>query len=162
MIIKNKKAFFFWAAATFVCMAVIFWFSAQNAEQSGELSGSLTHRILSALQNWFGLSDAAFDTLEVLVRKTAHLSIFFVFGFCAANTVWQITQNKRRVFFISLVWCSFYAATDEWHQYFVPGRACMWQDWLIDTVGVLLGVGAAFLVIWLIAKIKRNRTKKTC
>ena len=39
---------------------------------------------------------------------------------------------------------------------FVPGRAGMWQDWLIDTVGVSLGVGAVLLVVWRRANRKRK------
>ena len=162
----NKKAFFFffWAAASLACMAAIFWFSSQNAEQSSELSGSVTHEIFEAVREWIGapvpqspdMPEAdiidIMETLEVLVRKSAHLAIFFVLGFCSANAVWQVAKSKRLVFLVSSGWCSFYAATDEFHQYFVPGRACMWQDWLVDVAGVLLGVGAAFFVFWLTGK----------
>ena len=31
-------------------------------------------------------------------------------------------------------------ATDEIHQYLVPGRACMFTDVCIDSVGALLGI----------------------
>ena len=137
--IKNNKKFYLWAAASLLCMTAIFYFSSHNAEESGELSSSLTYKLFK---------DGAFmETLEVLVRKTAHVIIFAALSFCTANTVRQVTQNKRYIFIISVTWCSFYAATDEWHQYFVPGRACMWQDWVIDTLGVLLGIGAAFFIM---------------
>jgi UDP-2,3-diacylglucosamine pyrophosphatase LpxH len=35
---------------------------------------------------------------------------------------------------------SFYGATDEWHQLFVPGRACEFGDWVADSVGGGLGL----------------------
>ena len=33
-----------------------------------------------------------------------------------------------------------YAATDEWHQYFVPGRYCDLWDWVADAMGAALVV----------------------
>ena len=145
---KIKKGFYFWAFASLACMIAIFYFSAQNAEESGELSSSLTNKI-------FG-DNAFIETLEVMIRKCAHIIIYAVLSFCAANTIGQITKKKRYIFYISLGWSSFYAATDEFHQYFVPGRACMWQDWLIDTLGALIGICAAFLVMRLIESIKSS------
>ena len=40
-----------------------------------------------------------------------------------------------------------YAATDEIHQYFVPGWACMFTDVCIDSVGALLGVLFATVIL---------------
>lgn len=37
---------------------------------------------------------------------------------------------------ISLGW----AALDEWYQSFVPGRACSFQDFFVDMLGVSLGL----------------------
>jgi len=151
-------------------MAAIFWFSAQNSEQSGELSGSLTREVVEVVLEWIGAPvtepdtpggiSAILETLEVLVRKSAHFAIFSVLGFCTAFAVRQVADGKRRVFLVSSGWCAFYAATDEFHQYFVPGRACMWQDWLIDVAGVLLGVGAAFVLFWLMDKMREKRRDK--
>ncbi len=38
-----------------------------------------------------------------------------------------------------------YATSDEIHQYFVPGRACMIEDVFIDTLGVMLGISLILL-----------------
>ncbi|HNC23707.1 MAG TPA: VanZ family protein [Opitutaceae bacterium] len=35
---------------------------------------------------------------------------------------------------------SAYGATDEWHQYFVPGRSCDVWDWVADTAGAMVAV----------------------
>jgi VanZ family protein len=131
--LKIKRAFYLWAAASLLCMIIIFWFSSQTAEESSELSGAVTAEVFSVTQNRLDISESFMETLEILVRKTAHLVIFAVLGFCIANAVRHVTSNARYIFLISLITGSLYAATDEWHQYFIPGRACMWQDWLIDT-----------------------------
>ena len=40
---------------------------------------------------------------------------------------------------------SAYAATDEWHQSFVPGRSADLHDWYADAIGSLLGAGACWV-----------------
>jgi VanZ family protein len=168
-IIKIKKHFYIWAAASLICMILIFWLSSRTADQSGEMSSSLTHGLFGFMQDrggdaggdpgssGAGVSDIM-ETLEVIVRKSAHFIIYFALGFFVANTIRQVTDNKKYIFWISLCWSSFYGATDEFHQYFVPGRSAMWQDWAIDTLGALCGVGAAFFAVWLLRKIKNTKT----
>jgi hypothetical protein len=158
-IVKIKKLFYFWAAASLACMAAIFWFSSQTGENSGEMSSALTNILFGFAQDWDTGGDTAniMDTLGALVRKSAHFVIYFVLGFCTANTMRQLTDNKKYIFWIASGWSSFYAATDELHQYFVPGRSCMWQDWALDTAGVLCGIGAAFFAVWIVEKITNRR-----
>lgn len=36
------------------------------------------------------------------------------------------------------LYATVYGATDEWHQYFVPGRQCDLWDWVADTLGAAL------------------------
>ena len=147
----TKKAFYAWAAATLCCMLVIFLFSSHEAGKSGEMSESLTLGLVGTFWRIFAqagqeIPEQLLAILELILRKTAHLFLFYVLALCVTNTIRQITENKKRIFWISLCWCSLYAAIDEVHQYFVPGRSAMWQDWLIDTIGVLLGIGTVFYV----------------
>ncbi|MBX3120200.1 MAG: VanZ family protein [Fimbriimonadaceae bacterium] len=55
---------------------------------------------------------------------------------------WTFERRWR----LSLLLTIFYAATDEYHQTFVPGRGGLVSDVLIDTGGA---VAAAFFVLWL-------------
>jgi len=148
---KKKKALFLWAAASFVCMLLIFLASSQTADESSELSGGLTRLIFGTMWRWFApdgqdMPVPLFVALETVLRKAAHVLAFFALGVCAANTVRQVVVRRGRVFVVSLLWCAAYGALDELHQHFVPGRAMMWQDWVIDTVGALVGVGVVLLV----------------
>jgi VanZ family protein len=137
--IKVTVPFCLWVAATLIVMAAIFWFSSQTADESGELSGAVTAEI----ENFAEISG---ELLEIAVRKAAHLFIYSVLGFCVAGTMRQITRNRRYIFLISLAFCFIYAVSDEIHQYFVPGRACMWQDVVLDTVGAIIGITAALVI----------------
>lgn len=53
-----------------------------------------------------------------------------------------------------------YAATDEVHQLFVPGRSGQLQDVLIDTAGGALGLGLLALVLYLKNRWKMKETEK--
>ncbi|MBM4356411.1 MAG: VanZ family protein, partial [Deltaproteobacteria bacterium] len=81
--------------------------------------------------------------------KVVHVLMFFPLAFLAIR--WRLTQaveRGRRVSPLELVLvatCLFvFAACDELHQEFVPGRSCDLLDWLADVAGILLGMSAAF------------------
>lgn len=47
---------------------------------------------------------------------------------------------SARVVFMSVLFCLVYAASDEFHQFFVPGRTADFFDWIYDSLGILTGV----------------------
>jgi len=96
---------------------------------------------------------------EHIVRDDAALERFNVFwgvSWFAIVKGWHVTEFAvlmllavRAVDMLKGVWrqssvavaalaCLAYAAADEWHQTFVPGRGGMVSDVLIDSLGVLL------------------------
>ena len=60
------------------------------------------------------------------------------------------TMRLHRAMLLAILLASAYGATDELHQYFVPGRSCDVLDWLADTVGALVGglLAVPFLRRW--------------
>jgi len=48
--------------------------------------------------------------------------------------------------FLSVLSGAVYAATDEFHQYFVPQRQADPFDWLVDVSGIIVGVAA--MLVW--------------
>ena len=74
-----------------------------------------------------------------------HFSAFFFFGFFLIISI--IKGNKKNIFlliFLSALFAIIYAISDEFHQLFVPGRACSLSDILVDSAGIL---SASFLYI---------------
>jgi VanZ family protein len=59
---------------------------------------------------------------------------------------------------LALVLASTYAATDEFHQLFVPGRHGAVRDWMIDTLGAL----TATVVLLVYVEIRDRPTDKRC
>ncbi len=46
---------------------------------------------------------------------------------------------------LSIVFCSLYGMSDEWHQSFVVGRDSDWLDWLADTLGATAAVSGLWI-----------------
>lgn len=76
--------------------------------------------------------------------KLGHAIAYAVLG---ALLAWPLGRLvPRRAFLLAAVLASAYGASDELHQAFVPGREASARDWLADSVGGVLGAGAA---LWL-------------
>jgi VanZ family protein len=88
----------------------------------------------------------------------AHFSEYLIFG--VLLTV-ALSSEKRPLWIsalIALVIASLYAASDEFHQLFVPGRDSDPMDWLTDTIGAAVGAIIALLVISN-KRVKRSRQR---
>lgn len=137
-------------------MCMIFAFSAQESEESSEVSGTFSQQIVSAAGKFFHLNlndedlHRIAETIEKPVRKAAHMTEYAVLS--VLIYIW-IGKWKHAIAFATL-----YAASDELHQRFVPGRAGRLGDVMIDSAGAVLGVlifiGVKKCIIFL-----RNRHK---
>lgn len=58
---------------------------------------------------------------------------------------------------ISMIIGVIYAATDEIHQAFVPGRGPLVTDVILDSIGVLTGICIVLLVYKIICKMCRHK-----
>jgi VanZ family protein len=88
--------------------------------------------------------------------KVAHFSVYALL----ATLVVRLGRGPRSIGWALLI-TSLYGVSDEWHQYFVPGRSCDAADWLADTLGGALGIalyrGWPWYRSWLEASIWPNR-----
>jgi VanZ family protein len=50
-----------------------------------------------------------------------------------------------------------YGASDEFHQWFVPGRTADVADWIADVIGASIGVAVVLLVALLVMRAVRRR-----
>lgn len=82
-----------------------------------------------------------------LVRKTAHAFEYFVLSLLILNLIYQIKQKVFwKSFLLSILVCFIYACTDEFHQYFIDGRAAMFKDVLIDSLGASIAMLIALML----------------
>ncbi len=75
--------------------------------------------------------------------KWIHFVEYAVLGFLLMRnlTTEKVRKLKENAILVTFFFGTFYGATDEIHQYFVPGRYCDFMDFVADTFGVLLGIG---------------------
>lgn len=137
--------------------AVIFWFSAQTGAESGEISDRLAFDLLRLdTHNPWTLSEvqyALFQLVTFLLRKAAHMAVYFVLTAFLLLALGRLFSSTRRQAAWAIGLCATLAALDELHQYFVPGRSCQLRDVVIDTLG-----GLCFLLLWAAVRaVKRRR-----
>lgn len=146
-------------------MALIYWFSAQTADTSSGLSGGICTKLVRFADRILGLGvdregiRQLAEMIETPLRKCSHFLEYLLLGM-AVETHFSIAENIffasgeqgeedktggadsgriRRIIFFAVLFSMLYACTDEFHQIFVPGRACRAADVLIDTAGALTG-----------------------
>ncbi|MBI3260306.1 MAG: VanZ family protein [Ignavibacteriae bacterium] len=80
--------------------------------------------------------------------KVIHTCAFFVYGMFLqlflARTL-RLRFGAKYILLFFLIGCLF-GASDEIHQYFVPGRSSEVMDWMADTSGLLLSLVVVFLI----------------
>lgn len=140
---KKRKIIF--AVLALLWMGIIFSFSARNGEQSSSDSNKvgtvLGKLLIPQFTEWTDKMQVEFAVkIDHIVRKTAHVTEYAVLGFLLAQAFME--DKAKLLFRIIMPWCigALYAATDEIHQLFIPGRSGQISDVLLDSVGVLIGV----------------------
>ena len=143
-------------------MITIFSFSAQEASTSDRTSGGIVSRVIALLYPHFGEipeeeQKQIVHIFSFLVRKCAHLSEYLLLGAALAVHVKAISacRSLRHPKLLSWLVGTLYAASDELHQRFVPGRSGEAADVLLDSFGVLLGV----LLVGLIHALWKKRRR---
>lgn len=126
----------FWLVFILSIDALIFYFSSQPGAKSASQSGFVL--------NYFQIVDSL--TTQKIIRKLAHFSIYACMGLCWTNFLRTLNLSLRHCFWISILMCFLFAAGDEWHQTFVPGRSGELFDVCLDTFGAIL---ATSCTLWL-------------
>ena len=83
------------------------------------------------------------NRLSYPIRKCGHITEYAILGFLVYVMFYAYGFEGRRRFLLAVLLAVFYAASDEFHQVFVPGRSGRFTDVLIDSIGILIGNGIA-------------------
>ncbi|HJU89650.1 MAG TPA: VanZ family protein [Gemmatimonadaceae bacterium] len=77
--------------------------------------------------------------------KLFHGALYLVLGWLAARATAVAPGSSRGPLQVGvlLIAVALFAAGDEWHQRWIPGRSPELRDWAADLFGALLGVAAA-------------------
>ncbi len=142
-------------------MISIFIFSSHTGTQSSGLSIKVTRFISRIIFRNFGsmsLSEQQFIVTEFhfFVRKLAHFTIYAALGALMYSFMETTDIKLKKKLPAAWALCICYAAADEFHQSFTPGRSMQLRDVIIDSAGALCGIFAAIIIFALIAYIKNE------
>ena len=139
-------------------LTVLIWMAVIFAASSDAQSFEHSSRILAPLLRWLfpQISEETVHLVVFLARKCAHLAEYAVL----ALLVWRaLNQSKNNLTQWSwpkvggtLLIVFLYAASDEFHQIFVPTRTPAIHDVVIDTIGG----AAALLALWLVGRWRKR------
>ena len=135
-------------------MGLIFSFSNQTGTSSSSLSTKVLTRIAITIDK--DMTDEEIDEFvdkySFIIRKVAHLTIYFILGILAYINLREYMKVTPALVIYSIIFCLVYASTDEIHQLLVNGRSGNIYDVILDTCGSTLAI--------LISYYSRRRLKK--
>ena len=160
---KRNKAGIIWLFLMLIWLMVIFSFSAKKADESTVMSHSvgklIGNIVIPEYRSWPKDKQEQFaEKIDCPVRKCAHASEYAVLGVLMLGTAYSFSEERGKKNRL-LCWCAgtAYAATDEFHQLFVPGRSCQFRDVCIDSAGILTGIVLFSMIKHQIAKYNEKK-----
>lgn len=164
---KRYKQYIIQLVPLFIWCLIIFMMSHQVADTSSEMSltvGLFIGRLIVPDFDALSLSARVLyaEGIEFYVRKMAHMTEYAILSFLVSRAIcnlklWsgQCKCKCKCKWYISAFVCSvLYAMSDEIHQLFIAGRTGKVTDVLIDSIGIIIGIGMYCLIIKL-----RNRMR---
>lgn len=150
------------AVLVVVWMIIIFSFSSRPSEVSTNDSNRIGFLIgkvfVPGFEEWSEAKQMTFaKAIDHPIRKTAHAVEYAILGSLLVGA--YIDSKRKRSLCILVPWAigALYAASDECHQLFVPGRSGQVSDVLLDSTGVLCGV---VLIVLLYGVSEKRRVKR--
>ena len=129
-----------------IMMYLIFSFSAQTGEVSGELSYKISYQIvetknelLSENKSYDELAYSA-SSIELYVRKAAHMTEYCLLAISISFPLYVYGVRGIWLMLLAGFVCVGFAGLDEYHQSFVDARGPSVRDVGIDSCGAMIGI----------------------
>ena len=141
---------------------LIFGFSAQDGESSGSLSFQISLFLVKLASPFLPTAGsesvllARAELIHYFVRKAAHMTEYFLLALSLQLplSAWLSAQLKPNFRILTgLTATILFAALDEFHQTFVPGRSGNFTDVCIDSTGAVI---ASFCLVIFYSFYKRK------
>ncbi len=135
---------------------------AESSSKSGRVVGFVAELIVPDYEDMSESEQAEVRArLSYPIRKLAHFTEYAILGILLYSAVILTPRisNGAFSFVIPILLGWLYAASDEYHQAFVPGRGPAITDVCIDGSGVIFGVALAFFAILIYKKSKFAQPK---
>jgi VanZ family protein len=141
-------------------LPVLLWMALIFSASSDTESFARSSRILAPLLHWLfpQMSEAWVNAIVFFARKGAHLTEYVLLALLLWRALRKPVKNDLRPWSwrearLASLLVALYAASDEFHQLFVPTRDAAVRDVFIDTVGGAAGL----LALWAIGCRRKHR-----
>jgi len=131
-------------------LPVLIWLCVIFVGSTDVLSAEQTSRFVEPFLRWLK-PDISFETLAQIhffARKLGHIFEYALL----AIFLWRALRSGANLrvkisILVVLVWfvCAIFAATDEFHQSFIPSRTASPSDVMVDICGALVGLGICMM-----------------
>jgi VanZ family protein len=133
-------------------LPALVWAVVISTFSTGAFTSENTSRVIVPFLHWL-LPHADAETLSFIhyvIRKCGHVTEYFILSLLLLR---GLQAGNRKFGFqlasVVILMVAAYAALDEFHQSFVPGRTAAVSDVLLDTAGGALAQGiVGVLVFW--------------
>jgi VanZ family protein len=147
-------------------LPVLIWLGFIFIGSTDLMSAEHTSRFLIPFLHWLkpDFSPEALAQVHFVLRKLGHVTEYAILAMLFWRALRRETDpqikavlrlRSGQTLFLS-VWilCAIFAATDEFHQSFVPSRGAAWSDVMIDSAGAIFG-------LLISARIARGRDERS-
>ena len=126
-------------------LPVLIWLGVIFLGSTDMLSAEHTSRFLVPFLRWIDpqISFTTLNAIQLGIRKLGHLTEYAVLAMLLwralrSGTRWQMRMSIS--FLVAALASAIFAASDEFHQSFVPSRTASPNDVMIDVLGALIGL----------------------
>jgi VanZ family protein len=136
------------------------WGAAMSGFSTAGFSSEHTSHYIIPFLRWL-MPHASQEALELFhhyIRKSAHFTEYFIFSLLILRGIRAGHAGSHlRWALVSILLVVGYAAMDEFHQSFVPGRTAAVTDVMIDACGgIVAQIAAGLLMLWSNHRQKRG------
>lgn len=148
-------------------MYIIFQFSAQTGEVSGQLSYEISYQIVETKSELQGIEktyeelSAEAESIHYYVRKAAHMTVYFLLAIAVSFPLYVYRVRGIWLMLLAGIVCVAFAGFDEYHQSFVAGRGPSLKDVGIDSAGAFIGILLVQAFCWSTLHKPHSRRKKS-
>ena len=147
-------------------MYIIFSFSAQPGEVSGNLSYKVSYKIVQIksdlLPENLSSDELAYkaDEIHYYVRKAAHMTEYFLLAIAISFPLYVYGVRGIWLMILAGIVCVGFAGLDEYHQSFVDSRTPSIRDVGIDSCGAFIGILLVQAFCWSVLNNPNKKKKK--
>ena len=147
-------------AARMVCLLLIgltLLFIWSNSMKDATASTNQSGFFKDIFEQIFDVTQEPFRFLHQNLRKVAHFLEFALLGGEVALYIFFRRRHGWLFYPLGACFCAAAAAVDEGIQYFVPGRAALWTDVLLDAAGACCGLLLVGMMMALCCRIFKKK-----